>query len=846
MQSYHPSRPTAYRLALIGEGPSDEDKKEGEPFSGGSGQILTNITSKLGLPRTSLFMGYVSERRNSEYAPLSPTHPAVIRASDQLAADLAVYKPHCCLVMSEIANKVFGFEHPFYSGRGTIYHSPIFDVKCVATYDPGEVMRNFSWMFPFSSDIVKAVNQSMSPRMELTFRNIVAWPTYEQVIKNLQDVLTNLRPITFDLEGNPDNVGVTCYSIARSPTDIFIVPFRNVDDSPFWALEQEIEIWKLTDLILSNPNIRKTCQNGMYELFVFAWRHKILVRGLEDDTMYQMWELYPEQPKDLGFISSIYTTEPYYKSERTVPDLSVHHEYCCKDSAVTDESAQAMTLQLAKHEPSLRHYRFNISLQKPYLYMELRGCKLDQEKLLAKKEKTWSLIQRQQAVVNEMTNRVFNVKSSPQKMEYFYSDLSLPTQYVFKAGKKEPTADFSAICKLYTISQLPVILEIGKLIRLRTNFSDLNKLTAFPDGRIRSNFNPVGTDTGRLSSSATNVIDYVTLPKIQFKTRSKNKVKYQEMVLTPVSKFEKLGTNLQNITKDQRDVFIPDSPDFDFFQYDLSGADAWTVAADLAALGNDKMLTHLKHKIKPSVVILLLVEHGPSVYKWDFDQLKQAHDATLKTVKSVPRLARAYTCCKACQHGTNYGMESELMASIQLERTIEGWIDSVNEGTTDASEAVAFQSVSSHVMGQYQRQYINYYGLDLRNAWLETQLSNFGYIDAASGARRRFQNIRSRKRIDAATVRAAASHEPQANTTFATNSALVRMYYDLENRTKNGYLRCEPLIMVHDALAGQTHKSQRTWAEEKMNEWFNIPLIIHGIPITIPVEGSWGTNWKET
>lgn len=442
-----------------------------------------------------------------------------------------------------------------------------------------------------------------------------------------------------------------------------------------------------------------------------------------------------------------------------------------------------------------------------------------------------------------MTNRVFNVKSPIQKAQYLYGDLGLPEQYKIIAGEKKVTTDFSALCKLCTLSALPVVLEIAKLVRLRTRFSDINKLYPFPDGRIRSNYNPVGTDTGRLASSETWVEDYITLPKIKFITRTKNKIKYQEMKLVEERLFTNLGTNLQNITKELRDCFIPDSDEFLFFQYDLSGADAWTVAADLAALGNDKMLVHLQHRIKPSVVIVLLIEHGGAVYKWDLDYLKQVHDATLKQIKTTPRLAKAYTCAKASQHGTNYGMEPPLMAAIQLERSIAGWIDNFNSGIVDP---IDFQTISPYIMESYQRQYINYYGLELRNEYIRKQLTNFGYIDSATGHRRHFQGIRNRRIIEDSIVRTAASHEPQANTTGSTNAALANMYYDPTNRTPRGRLRCEPTLMVHDSLAGQAHISQQPWAEEQMPRWFNNPLLIHGIPITIPVEGGWGKNWKAT
>lgn len=1137
-----PVSPCRHRLAIIGEGPSEEDR--GVPFSGPSGRLLSNLLSQLNLPINRLFLGYVSTKRTYGWSQ-TVEDKSVIQATDQLRKDLSIFKPNCCLLLGDLANKVFGSTHNAHTQRGTIFLSPTFRLKCVTAQDPWMIQKNHSLSIPFRCDLNKAKDQSCFPEYRHPVRTINATPTFQYLANRFEQILSNKPSISFDLEGHPNQVGVTCYSIALSPQDCFIVPFRNKDNSPYWTINEEVQIWKWTAQVLSDPDIPKTAQNAMYELFVFAWRHKILIRGLDNDTMFQSWEMFSELPKSLAFISSLHTNEPYYKDERTVPDLTTHHEYCCKDSIVTLQSSEKMTNALV-HPPSQKHYRFNIKLLKPYLYMQLRGCRLDLPAVAEMRQTTWQYIRQQQEVVNQMTSRVINTKSPKQLQDYLYNDLSLPVQNKKLNGKLTPTADFGALCVLYTKTDLPVLLEIGKLTRARTRLSDLNKLQAFPDGRIRCNYNPVGTDTGRLSSSETWVEAIVNKSKIEFKKRKKGGVEYQEMVLTTKPTAENLGTNLQNVTKDLRTLFIPDTEDHSFFQYDLSGADAWTVAADLAALGNDKMLVHLQNKIKPSIVIVLLTEFGNSVYEWDLSTLKQHHNHMLHQCKTVPKFARTYTCAKGCQHGcvtaghevltrlgwipieqlrdgveimtwkngisqweipsfltrydytgtlhhfkgtaydlsvthdhrmpyhtnnswkeanasqmiqmksgklpvsgdtfaglilptdftkllaafqsdgcvnrrnmisfhfrkqrkvvrllgilndlgqehkvyyqndntviiefkneqlrtigkttswqmlllssqsmklyleetlywggcvmkntnvrysistavlqraevmntmahlcgfgsqllpncrtsgfgskmheislnertkasrsslststeqvinkpvycvtvsssfffvrrnnkimvtgnSNYGMQPALMASLQLERSVQGWVDNCIAGTVEPPE---FKVFHKNTIERLQNLYLNYYGIELRNDYLRRQLCNHGYLDAASGQRRYFLDIRNRSNIEDSIIRVAASHEPQANTTFSTNAALANLYYDKENRTPRGNLRAEPTLMIHDALAGQTHKSQQEWAKQKLeSSWFDIPLLIHGLEINIPVEGGFGKNWKHT
>lgn len=846
MLHYQPIQPSRHKLALILESPSLETTQTKRPLASATESLLKGVMSQMGLAPEQCHIFYVkSEVSRSFHLESYDVHDGFA----QIRALLKKHSINCCLLIGEAVTKLFGESRSLHKMHGSVWQSfEASNIKCVSTFRPSNVMRDYTLITPYRIDINRAIEQSKYPEWRRVERKFDTMPTFDLICRKLNEIITEKPAITFDLEGYPNQVGVTCYSIATSPRDCFIVPFRDMGHQPVWSLEEEMEIWRLTSLLLSDPGISKTAQNAMYELFVFQWRHQICIRGLEDDTMLKQWELYCELPKGLDYLTAFWTDEPYYKDERTIKDLETHHEYCCKDSAYTHEINQKQSKQLAKFENSSGHYNFNMQILRPYTYMQLRGCRIDEERRMHHLKTTWSRIQHQQAIIDEMAGGVFNSSSHVQKKRLLYETLGLPKQYDGRGKNKKLTSSAKAIAKLYSDTELPILLELMKLIRLRTRFSDVNKLQPFSDGRIRCNYSPVGSDqvalvTGRISSSKTWVEAAVTQPKIDFKTRSKNKVKYTTMELISERTVKQLGTNLQNVTKDLRDCFIPDNPDtHDFYQYDLTGADAWTVAADLAALGNSAMLDHLYAGIKPSVVIALLTKHGNLVYEWDLETLRSYHDQFLTIVKTDPVEKHTYTCAKACQHGTNYGMQPQLMTEILLTRAMTGYVDAFNSGKTEGDLDIS--PVHKYTMERYQRLYAEYYGLHLRNEWLERQIVNHGYIESASGARRVFMSLRNRKKIDPATIRAAASHEPQANTTFATNSALRNMYYDTENRNPDGSLIIEPTLMVHDALGGQAPRDCPFDRHEKMISWFNIPLVIHGIDINIPVEGGFGPNWK--
>ena len=98
---------------------------------------------------------------------------------------------------------------------------------------------------------------------------------------------------------------------------------------------------------------------------------------------------------------------------------------------------------------------------------------------------------------------------------------------------------------------------------------------------------------------------------------------------------------------------------------------------------------------------------------------------------------------------------------------------------------------------------------------------------------------------DQTTINAAWSHEPQANTTYATNRAMLNLWTDPENRRPDGTLIIEPLHQVHDELDVQWPQEVREWARAKMKSYFANDLTIAHQQIRIPFEGKFGPSWGE-
>lgn len=231
------------------------------------------------------------------------------------------------------------------------------------------------------------------------------------------------------------------------------------------------------------------------------------------------------------------------------------------DVCVTLEVLHELRSQL--DNVSTATYEFSKSLQAPVLEMSTRGILVDQGRryeVLAKfKTQIAQLSDQLTEIVRDgvgmpventpqrgAQKEKFWWRSPTQLKNLLYDVMGLPVQRKRNAqGVMAPSTDRGALEKLehYFIAE-PIVLH---LLLLR----DLDKKRSWleteidPDGRMRSNFNIAGTNTGRFASALS---DFGT------------------------------GGNLQNIDRDLRSVFVAD-PGYKFANLDLEQADSRNLGA---------------------------------------------------------------------------------------------------------------------------------------------------------------------------------------------------------------------------------------------------------------------------
>jgi uracil-DNA glycosylase family 4 len=884
-----PSIQTPYRIAIIGEAPGKDEVQVGKPFVGMSGKLLDGLLGKAKILRDGCFIGNVCQIRppNNDIKFFRREGPEIKGGLSQLDHDIKIFNPNICVLLGKTAlwaakgtDKIFDWRGSFFVGE---LSGPFFGRKCIASVHPAYCLRDYTGTPLLRFDLIKAKQEAESPVLVLPQRELTTNLTCYEITSRLENIRANKHTISIDIEGGVNSM--SCISVAVSPTDSFIIPFTTLAGSSYWHLDDECSIFKTLSEVLADASVPKILQNSLYDRFVLQYSYDIIVRNTVDDTLLKSWEKYCELEKNLGFLCSIYTREPFYKSDRKTDSQVKFYEYCCRDSAVTYEISNVLNPML--NEQQQKHYRLYVELLNAFLYIELKGfpydhkeakrrrqdvlnhiytLQADMDKLagvgikhgdsceeilrLARSEMCYvrnqtqpkkeyeeeypevqriltekkELSQRDIGFLNTACGWSMNVKSKALKT-WFYDVLKLPPQYKTdpKTKKKSLTTDFDATLKLMKLTNHPAV-QLLMTIQLHRTRAQMLAIVPSDDGRMRESLNIVGSETGRVTSS-----------------RSSDR-----------SKGKRVGTNMQTVSDDWdiseegldliaeglRTLYGADEGKH-IFQCDLKGSDGWTIGAHMAALGDPTMLDDLRFGLKPAQIVAYILRHGNEL-------IRRSSRAEIKElVKEIKKEDWEYFVSKQGIWGTSYTMGPDKLAECVLK---ESW----GKIQLSRNDAKKFQAA---IMTRYN---VRLWHNHCQRLIDQNPFMKVPQLISAVGHTRHFFGRRQE------ILGKWLAHEPQIITTYATNLAAWKLWNDTENRITTSssstlskrssplesdresnkvLLRIEPLHQVHDALIGQFKIEDTAWAVGKIRSYFANQIMIAGISITIPFEGNYGPSW---
>jgi uracil-DNA glycosylase len=820
-----PEGPIPAKIMLVGEAPGYDEERTGHPFQGVSGQELNRMLGEAGITRSECFITNVVRQRpaNNDLnlfiakskKDITSAHreyrgkyclPPVLEGVALLAKEIQMVKPNIIVALGNTPLWALTGIQGVTKWRGSMLftNGDMGAVKCLPTYHPAAVLREWSWRAVAVNDLRRAAQYRADgidyPKPKWNF---IIRPTFDIVHRTLLNILAELaltsRRLSFDLETRGGHIA--CAGLSWSLTDAICIPFIHSGFKEYWSADHEGEIVWLLHTILTHSNAQVVGQNILYDS-QYTWRHWHFVPRVTQDCMISQHSIFSDLPKSLAFQASMYCKYyVYWKDEGKNWDPKVGEEslwyYNCEDCVYTDEGGR-VEIDLVKKLNLDQVHSFQQALFWPVLQTMQRGVRIDlgrRDQLIS--EVSAEVARRHQFIL-DLLGHPINPASPKQMHTLFYQDLNQPV-IMTRAKKGVPARPTLNDDALQTISLREPLLKplINAISDIRTMGIFLsNFLTAEldEDDRMRCAYNIGGSASGK------------SAPKTYRLSSSENAFGS--------------GTNLQNVPSEKskslgkaaargstaglgdpysypniRSMFIPD-PGYTFFDGDLDRADLQVVIAESGdemlkaamAMGVDFHLMNayiLQNKTVPD--LSELVETHPKYLDWR------------RPMKMLREFAKVFI------HGTNYGGQPRTMAANT------GW--TVKE--VERAQGLWF---GAHP------------GIKRWHDRVKSQINKSRFIENRFGYRWYIFD-----RVDS-IVPEAIAWVPQSTVSVVINKIWMRIYETLPE--------VQVLLQVHDSLAGQVPTESAAGYVRRIEEAGKI-VIPYDEPLVIPFsvkisDKSWG------
>lgn len=831
-----PSRGSANaKIMVVGEAPGAQEEREGRPFVGPAGMLLQEMLIASGIDPSQVYYAnlskirppgnelraFYSEHKLPSGEKIGLPNDALLRDLAELQAEIEFVNPNLIIPLGNYPLRhLTGVgrwsKQNGYTGigdyRGSILQGSALagGRKCIPTYHPAALLRQYPWRPIVKHDLARAARESGHPEIRRPVKSIIIDPRGPERAAWVQWLISppgTLSPLAIPRGG--DGLQPQRYPSAPfASADIEFIGSkllccgvtRHADVAVVLGISTRGDLEELRAVLTSG--IPFCWQNAMFDASVLEWHFSIsAMKHVYHDTMYMMHSAYTEFPKDLGFIGSLYTDQPNWKDmvdwdkikAGTQPITDVL-EYNAIDTWVTHAAAEQM-LADEMQDPDVRNtYLFEIAMVEPLWEIARRGVRIDVEGMTALRNTLETEASTLKAGLAHINGGVMvNPKSGPMVAKFLYETLEVP-----RVGKKTPKGAWvtddttlgTLLLKCKNDRQrtgIRLIREARERLDLISKFCNID---LDDDGRMRCHYDPAKTQTGRLASRK----------------------------FSPTGR----GANLQNIPRDDRvrAVFTAD-PGYVFGYSDLKSAESFCVAH---ITGDSEMLRLHSEEF---------LSGGQDGHKYVASFLFD------KPMEEITKDERYFG--KKTRHGANYMLSwFYFMTLINAEAQKTG----LTVTAADAKRLLAkYQQLHPGLAQWWRRVQAQLYkNRTIHTMPIRVEPGILNGIDEEVWLSRPHVFY---DRVDNVLPEAVAQN-PQGTVANVTDLGIIRVHRDPELKD----LGFQTLLQVHDAIGYQVPRSNAARATERLQELMKVDILVErqGIEpyiLNIPVDPKLGLNWGE-
>jgi len=574
------ARGTPGLIMFVGDYPTTAEYNLGTSFSGSSGNLLSSLFAPFGIKTSNIYATHYFKIPIPGLASPSKKIKAqalqnAVQAEDWdslLRDEISAINPNVIVACGALALKFLTEESGIKKWRGSILHlHPRFGndkIKVIPIYSPREIWQDDDKPFVYTQwdcgrvTKIKDYFERYQPVETVWICNTA------NGIREWWKRGRNSEFITNDIETH--HGFITCTGFSHDGAEAFSIPLLVGNKVDYMGQGERYKAIK--EIIESGHPIVN--QNIKYDWKVYE-SYGLDFKNIVGDTMLMAHCIYPELPKGLDFLASIYTDHPYYKDEGKKFDPRLHNidrllKYNARDALVT---WQIWKLQ-QDDSKAFKTYSFYHEKVHPcffiYKKMDDFGMRVDQSQRDKLKAKYYPQLEEIEQTISLVAEEKINIASPTQVGRFVYDILKCPPKrHQTPSGNLVYSTDEETLEDLYvnkvTDSGRKTLLH--SVIRARK----LNKIIQFleanisADGYMRTSYKLQGTETGR-TSAGKSIEPY-------FFINDKGRIREGEcggsFQTIPKHGFE-FGS--ERIGDDLRTIFVP-TPGYTLVEGDLSQAE---------------------------------------------------------------------------------------------------------------------------------------------------------------------------------------------------------------------------------------------------------------------------------
>jgi len=318
------------KIVLLGEAPAAAEEARLEPFIGPSGSLLNAALARADLRRDRLWITNTTSCRFTENdAKRKDSQDAVASCAGGLRTELtaawaAGYR--VIVALGQTALEVCGVSGKIGSWRGSVFDMPpetgLPAFKVVPSYHPAAIPHwsgsGRGTADPFLNlvaDLEKARDVARGT-WTIPPEHFILEPSFAEARDWLKEIAGRRLEVGADIESDGLSrfwAEPVCIGLATSESDCLVLPLRvRSRDDLYWSASEWTVLGPLLDQAFEQGSF--IFQNAAFDAPFLRYKgFRLPTRSIAHDTFLLHSEIAPEEPHNLGYITSQHGATPYWK-----------------------------------------------------------------------------------------------------------------------------------------------------------------------------------------------------------------------------------------------------------------------------------------------------------------------------------------------------------------------------------------------------------------------------------------------------------------------------------------------------------------------------------------------------